>query len=430
MGREGDDRPARRQQGIRATAGRRLPPPVRAEVPDPPPALRRPVRPRPRAARHERLLSLPSACCVALPGVEAAEQLVDARVRAGRRPQSAREPLRRLRRQLPRRREAVHRPHAAAQGDGDARASCARSRPSAGAGAATGPASRTGCTSPRRAAEASALRSGRAARHESARPSHACTSRTTGGTGTPGRALRRHPRLDGVRAPLSDRRCAYRSWARSSASSTPTTAASAGAHKPHAADAYATGSTGGRRGRGAGRARPRSRSLRRVFVRRQALLRDRRARPRAGAYARRRWPAALRGLPDRTAGTCRCGRPRANPPRGRDRLRESPRGVLGHALSGPERTGYCAQDGYALAAAAEAMLTQSDISADLAALADPVSHLPRSGDVDFVTSAARQTKYRRGAHRSRRPPSSTARTSSPSVSCPPCSPPARTGASG
>ncbi len=107
VGREGDDRPARRQQGIRATAGRRLPPPVRAEVPDPPHALRRPVRPRSRAARHERLLSLPSACCVALPGVETAEQLVDARVRPGRRPQSAREPLRRLRRLIPRRREAA-----------------------------------------------------------------------------------------------------------------------------------------------------------------------------------------------------------------------------------------------------------------------------------------------------------------------------------
>ena len=55
------------------------------------------------------------------PGIEAVEQLVDARVRAGRRPQSSREPLCRLRRQLPRRREALHRPHSATQRDGDAR---------------------------------------------------------------------------------------------------------------------------------------------------------------------------------------------------------------------------------------------------------------------------------------------------------------------
>ena len=77
--------------------------------------------PGPDATRHERLLPLPSPGCLALPGVEAAEQLVDARVRLGSRSQSSRESLRRMRHQLPRRREALHRPHAAAQGDGDAR---------------------------------------------------------------------------------------------------------------------------------------------------------------------------------------------------------------------------------------------------------------------------------------------------------------------
>ena len=55
----------------------------------------------------------------------------------------------------------------------------------------------------------------------------------------------------------------------------------------------------------------------------------------------------------------------------------------------PERTGYCAQDGDALAAAAEAMLTQSDISADLTAWQIPCLIYLGAGDVDFVDQARR-----------------------------------------
>ena len=55
----------------------------------------------------------------------------------------------------------------------------------------------------------------------------------------------------------------------------------------------------------------------------------------------------------------------------------------------PERRGYLAQDGFAVAAAAEAMLTQSSISGDLSAWRVPCLIYLGSDDVDFVAQAQR-----------------------------------------
>jgi pimeloyl-ACP methyl ester carboxylesterase len=55
----------------------------------------------------------------------------------------------------------------------------------------------------------------------------------------------------------------------------------------------------------------------------------------------------------------------------------------------PERTGYCAQDGNALAAMVEAMLTQGDISSDLTTWTVPCLAYLGAGDVDFVDQARR-----------------------------------------
>jgi 3-oxoadipate enol-lactonase len=58
-------------------------------------------------------------------------------------------------------------------------------------------------------------------------------------------------------------------------------------------------------------------------------------------------------------------------------------------LPEPERTGYLAQDGAAVAAASEAMLTQGDLSADLTAWQIPCLVYLGAGDVDFVDQARR-----------------------------------------
>jgi pimeloyl-ACP methyl ester carboxylesterase len=55
----------------------------------------------------------------------------------------------------------------------------------------------------------------------------------------------------------------------------------------------------------------------------------------------------------------------------------------------PERSGYLAQDGVALAAAAEAMLTQSAISDDLTKWRVPCLIYMGEGDLDFVEQARR-----------------------------------------
>lgn len=55
----------------------------------------------------------------------------------------------------------------------------------------------------------------------------------------------------------------------------------------------------------------------------------------------------------------------------------------------PERTGYCAQDGGAVAAMAEAMLAEGDISADLGQWQVPCLLYLGAGDVDFVGQARR-----------------------------------------
>jgi pimeloyl-ACP methyl ester carboxylesterase len=53
----------------------------------------------------------------------------------------------------------------------------------------------------------------------------------------------------------------------------------------------------------------------------------------------------------------------------------------------PERTGYLAQDGAAVAAAAEAMLTEGDISADLSSWTMPFLIYLGAGDADFFEQA-------------------------------------------
>ncbi|HEU0303893.1 MAG TPA: alpha/beta hydrolase [Gaiellaceae bacterium] len=55
----------------------------------------------------------------------------------------------------------------------------------------------------------------------------------------------------------------------------------------------------------------------------------------------------------------------------------------------PERTGYLEQDGMAVAAAADAMLTQGDISDDLTAWQVPCLIYLGAGDADFVDQARR-----------------------------------------
>lgn len=55
----------------------------------------------------------------------------------------------------------------------------------------------------------------------------------------------------------------------------------------------------------------------------------------------------------------------------------------------PERTGYLAQDGAAVAAMAESLLTQGDLSPDLTTWTVPCLAYLGSGDVDFVDGARR-----------------------------------------
>jgi pimeloyl-ACP methyl ester carboxylesterase len=80
-----------------------------------------------------------------------------------------------------------------------------------------------------------------------------------------------------------------------------------------------------------------------------------------------------------------------------DRTRRDGVHVFVEALEGywntrfpePERTGYLAQDGGAVAAMAESLLTQGDISPDLTAWTVPCLAYLGSGDVDFVDGARR-----------------------------------------
>ena len=125
---------------------------LRAALPDPSHALADVYGPtsRPPARRRRHgVVRVPAGGPVAVHRRQRHRHLVDARLRAGRRPQPGREPLRRLRPEPRPRGEAVPRPLTAPPRDGDAARDRGVPARSAGAGAAPGPATRrTTCTSP------------------------------------------------------------------------------------------------------------------------------------------------------------------------------------------------------------------------------------------------------------------------------------------
>ena len=134
----------------------RAPTPLRGTLPDPANGsggrVRRQRLPLDRGGQHVG---------VQLPLRRGDEPLVGARLRPRDRPQPDREPVRQRWSHVASRERAVPRPLAGAAGNGvrGRRARARHSPRSAGAGAATGPASRTTSTSPRAAADAVTTRS-------------------------------------------------------------------------------------------------------------------------------------------------------------------------------------------------------------------------------------------------------------------------------